>query len=69
MSIHDGYNLQVAPYDILRIDKSEGSAAVAIEEGIQDLNQEITGDKHSSLKGKVKLTLSQCRCINSIQLL
>ncbi|XP_015890104.1 probable ubiquitin-conjugating enzyme E2 24 [Ziziphus jujuba] len=47
-----GITSKVAPYDILRIDKSEGSAAVASEGGVQDLNEEITDDKHFSQKGK-----------------
>lgn len=65
--------LQVAPYEICRIDKNEGSAAVSMEEDVEDLNQEMNEfEKHSSQKGKVKptfsLSLPLMQIRNSIQL-
>lgn len=54
--------LQVAPYEIFRVDKSEGSTAthVLFEEDAEETNQEmIEHDKQSyNQKGKVKASLS-----------
>ena len=54
--------LQVAPYEIFRIDKHEGSTAtpVSYEANVEELTQEMIVSQPSDKKGKVRAITSLC---------
>ncbi|KAF3451163.1 hypothetical protein FNV43_RR07255 [Rhamnella rubrinervis] len=59
-----GITSKVAPYEIFRIDKNEGSAAVSMEEDVEDLSQEMNEfDKNSSQKGRNSGNIIYLRCL------